>query len=442
MSYSKFVSADEFKKILTEVNENTKIEKGGIPLMFDENAIYIEDSINHTLIIDSEGTNKNRNTILPLVKLAIESNENIVISDNNDEVYQKVYEKLKENNYNIVYLNFTDPLKGNAWNPLTIPYNLYKKNDIEASVDYLENVGYYLFTNNESSNDSFWVNSATDLFVGIAFYLFENANEDEVNIQSIFKVVDMGEEIKENDTTYFKYLLSKIPYSNKAYINLSSVLKAPTETRGGILSVFKQMLKRYIVRDNLANQLSYTDFDINNKTAIFIVSNTNTKDVVPLFVEQITELIKNNDTRTNVIINNLVDLQHFKNLPLTLSNAKNNNIKYTLTIPNYLELENAYGKEESSIIELSCHNLIYLISNDLETLNRVSQLCGNNSGKELISSLELKTLLKDEAVVLVPRMMPFKTKLTDDIKWLKDSSDFEIKTREIKEINTYDVNKI
>ena len=86
--------------------------------------------------------------------------------------------------------------------------------------------------------------------------------------------------------------------------------------------------------------------------------------------------------------------------------------------------------------------MIYLISNDLETLNRVSQLCGNNSGKELISSLELKTLLTDEAVVLVPRMMPFKTKLTDDIKWLKDSSDFEIKTREIKEINTYDVNKI
>ena len=445
MSYTKWADKEEFKKNLTKISELTKIEQGGIPYMYEDKILYIDDSINHTLIIDSEEKNKNEKAILASMKLSIAAKENIIITDNNNELYKKLYSSLKSNNYNIVYLDFTNPLLGNAWNPLTLPYKLYKNNEIDKAINVLEKVGHYLFKDAKRTGDPFWTNSASDLFVGIAFYLFSKANEEEINLQSIFNIVDNSEELINDIIPLFKKILTSLDYSNEAYINLSSILKAPTETRGGIFAVFKQQIRLYLSRESLANQLSYTNFkyETNEKNAIFIISNSYTQKLVPAFIEQVSTLIDSKN-KTNIILNNFTSIFPFENLPILLSNAKYNNIKYILSVPNYQEIENIYGKEEANIIELSCANLIYLITNDPYTLEKISELCGTNKNEPLISVQELKTIAYDEAIVLVPRMMPYKTKLIDcdDIDWLENSENYIVSERELKEIKIYDINKI
>ena len=86
----------------------------------------------------------------------------------------------------------------------------------------------------------------------------------------------------------------------------------------------------------------------------------------------------------------------------------------------FLELNNAYGTEVTELIKISCGNIIYLLANDIETLDEISKMCGNEKdGSRLITPEELKLLKQFEAIILMPRILPIKTKLLPDylIEW-------------------------
>ena len=74
-----------------------------------------------------------------------------------------------------------------------------------------------------------------------------------------------------------------------------------------------------------------------------------------------------------------------------------------------------YGVEKYGLLELCFQNVVYLLSNDVSTLKKISEYCGNinKDGKDmpLISVNELKTFKNGDALVLIPRYYPFKTNL-------------------------------
>ena len=87
-------------------------------------------------------------------------------------------------------------------------------------------------------------------------------------------------------------------------------------------------------------------------------------------------------------------------------------IVFTIMIRGFNDLKNAYGKEGAEMIRLGFANILYLLSQDIETLEEISKLCGETTKKEPLVSLEdLKTLRPFEAIIITIRMMPFKTKL-------------------------------
>ena len=49
----------------------------------------------------------------------------------------------------------------------------------------------------------------------------------------------------------YKLFKDKLDKKSSAYINLSGVLNAPNETKGSILAVFSQKIKRFISKENL-----------------------------------------------------------------------------------------------------------------------------------------------------------------------------------------------
>ena len=59
-----------------------------------------------------------------------------------------IYGKASENNanflrdrgYNILLLNFRNPQKGNSWNPLSLPYKLYKSGNKDLAIDEINNI--------------------------------------------------------------------------------------------------------------------------------------------------------------------------------------------------------------------------------------------------------------------------------------------------------------
>ena len=144
---------------------------------------------------------------------------------------RKVFEMLKERGYNIIVLNFCSPQNGNAWNPMALPYKLYKEGNTDKAIELLDDLALNILYQEKSSGDPFWEKTAADYFTGLALGLFEDAKEEEVNINSISVMTTIGEEKFGARSSYIKeYLNSKDPAS-AAYTCASGTVMAAEETK-------------------------------------------------------------------------------------------------------------------------------------------------------------------------------------------------------------------
>ena len=452
MKYARWANDDEMKKYLTPVNLKTGVKKAGIPMMYDDEYLYINDKSGHSLVIGSTGCGKTQVTILPVTKLAMMTGESIIVNDVKGEIYDRTASELEKNGYKLVVLNFDNANLGNSWNPFTLPYSLFKKGNKDKALELVEDLGYYLFSDfGESNIDPFWVNSVIDYFTGITIYLFENANEDEINLNSVYGTANV---VSDNP----KLLLDKIKKNTSIYYNVMGTLNSPIETRSGIIATFNQKMKKYVCYEGLSNMLANTNFDITNisneKTAVFIVSgNSNTySNLIPLFVNQVfdsVDMYGNKEKTLNILLDEFDSMLPIKDFAKTINYARGINIRFVVVVKSYIDLVNTYGKANAEIIKMCFSNIIYLLSNDIYTLEEISNLCGKtmNDNMEtlpLITIEELKTMNHFEAIILIPRMMPFRTKLLPDyeINWGYEVIKKEIPSRAINTVNTFDIDKM
>lgn len=150
--------------------------------------------------------------------------------------------------------------------------------------------------------------------------------------------------------------------------------------------------------------------------------------------------------RLNVVIDDFENLIPIKDFNSILTLARGYNIKFSIFIRSLLELRNTYGAEGTEILKMVFGNIIYLLANDTETLEDISKLCGNQQTEKgfepLISIEDLKLLNNFEAIILIPRIYPIKTKLIPDyqIDWKFSNEKIALKEIENKEIKTFNIN--
>lgn len=451
MYYARWCRDSEMQEALTKIDLNKEVTTSGIPIMHNNDCLYTPKNDAHTLVIGATGSGKTQTTILPQTKLSLLAGESVVINDVKGEIYQRTAHNFKEKDYQLIVLNFEDPTLASSWNPLQLPYEFYKQKNTDKAITLIEDLGYYLFSDLENKeSDSFWTNSTIDYFTGLTLYLFEHASLEEINLNSVYNLAnDLSEE---NTATKFLQQLDK---TSTIYYNLSGTLKAPMETKGGIIATFNQKIKKYIGLNNLSSMLSNSNFDIkkisNQKTAIFIISGLTTysNSLIPLFVSQIITATDNfgaKERRLNIILDEFDSMIPIKNFAKLINYARSIKVRFTVVIKSYIDLTNMYGKEQTEVIKSCFPILIYLLSNDIYTLEEISKLCGNQEinkkVRPLISVEELKVMKVFEAIVLIPRMMPYKTTLLPDYKinWQLEQKELPLPKREDKSIKIYQLN--
>ena len=423
MNYSRWATVSELKERLTEIKPDSKVNKSGIPMMCEGDNLYIKDDEQHTMIIGATGSGKTQTTVLPVLRLAIKAEESFILNDVKGEIYELLKEDLDKNNYNTIVINLSDPTNSANFNPLSLAEKLYKEGKKDQASDILESIGTYLFRGEkyDPNSDPFWRNSATSLFIGLVLYQFENG-VDNVTLNSTAELLDNFDEVEK----YYKET-SKFVTSAKY---LASIVLAPTETKGSIISVFSQSIRLFTTREQLSELMSKTSFDMENiqkdKTALFIITDgtTYTKRMLPsLIIEECyhaVSLTNNASRRLNILIDEFDKLVAIDNLVNILSLARSNKIRFNIYVQSFFDLQNTYGKEKADLLIFNFINMVYLLSFDFNTLEEISKLCGNQKVEgdiePLVTPEELKMLDQFEAVVLMPRMYPIKTKLVPDYK--------------------------
>lgn len=463
--YSHWAKEKEIKEQLKMVKvTDEKMKYGGLPLINNGKEIYVDDGEAHSLIIGSTGSGKTQYMVLPAVKILARKGESMIITDPKGEIYEETAEMLKEKGYNIVLLNFRDPQKGNAWNPLSLPYSLYKEGNTDKAIELLDDLAANILYDEKAQNqDPFWEKSSADYFSGLALGLFDDAKPEEINLNSINLMSTIGEE-RCGGSTYIKEYFSTKDAASSAYVNASSVLMAPTETKGSILSVFKQKVKLFTSREVLSEMLAHNDFDMKDigrqKTAVFIVIQDEKKtyhSLVTIFIKQCYETLIDVAQecggklpyRTNFILDEFANMPPLKDVTTMVTAARSRLIRFNFIIQNFSQLNQIYGKEQADTIKGNCGNIIYLISTEIAALEEISKLCGEKKSKEkdktastpLITVSDLQRLKQGETIILRTRQWPFKTKLVMNwkIEWGKKYEKATYPFREKQTIPMFDI---
>lgn len=420
MKFAEWETLENMKELvpLSKINGKEKIKFSGLPMAYDNEYLYVNGRGTHSLVIGSTGSGKTQCITLPMLNEAWLAEESVIVSDASNELYETTKDEFEKNGYKVFRLNLDEAIDTNKWNPFDFVQKLYNEKNYDKASDEIENLGYYLINGPEEQNsDPFWINSAVNYFAGICLYLLENKKE--LTLDSIYELDDI---IKENPDKFFKSLNK----GTSSYINLACVLSSPNDTRMSIISVFDNKYKAFIGKGNLKKMLSESDFDISKiseeKVAIFIKSGKSkiSNNLLPLFVEQV-YAAKEGKNRLNVIIDEFYNANPILDFPKMLNYSKGIGLIFTIMIRGFNDLKRIYGNEGAEMIRLGFTNIVYLLSQDVETLEEICKLCGETSKKEPLVTIEdLKCMKPFEAIILTIRMMPFKTKMLPYFEIKKD----------------------
>ena len=452
------------RDIAKVITTDATLNAAGVPLCTGKNnEMWVDNGEYHTLVIGSSGSGKSRCVVKPMVNLLAKKGESMIITDPKGELYVAAANKLKELGYKVIILNFRDPLKGNAWNPLTLPYQYYKMGNMDKATELLDDVALNILYDANNKGEPFWEKSAADYFSGLALGLFQDAKEEEININSISLMATIGEERLGASNYAKEYFLLK-GESSSAYTFASGTINAPSDTKGGIVSTFRQKIRLFASRENLSEMLGHSDFSIldigREKTAVFIVvhdEKTTYHALATIFIKQCYETLidvaqENGGKlpiRTNFILDEFANMPPLKDVDSMVTAARSRQMRFTFIIQNFAQLNDVYGKEVAEVIRGNCGNTIYLISTELAALEEISKMCGEVKSKEkdktastpLVTVTDLQKLKFGEAILMRIRKSPFKTKLpfNDKVDWGYQASDASFPQRAAKPVALFDI---
>ena len=449
------------KVVRVPISEKDSKAAGAV-LINNGKDMWVDNSENHTLVIGATGSGKTKSVVDPLVYSLAKAKESMIITDPKGEIYKEHSNMLRDRGYDIIVLNFREPQHGNCWNPLTLPYQLYKAGNTDKATELVDDVALNILKD-KKAQDPFWENSAADYFSGVALGLFEDAKEDEVNLNSISYVTTVGEE-KCPPSNYIKEYFNMKGESSTPYVFASNTINSPTETKGGILSVFRQKIRLFASREQLSEMLSKSDFnmrDIGKKpTAVFMVihdEKTTYHALATIFIKQCYETLIDVaqecggklPVRTNFILDEFANMPPLKDVTTMVTAARSRQIRFTFIIQNFAQLNDVYGKEDAETIRSNCGNLIYLLTTELAALEEISKLCGEKKSKDkdktastpLVTVSDLQKMKLFEAIIMRSRLNPFKTKLKPsfEIDWGEKFPLAEFPTRTKGEIGIFDL---
>ncbi len=465
--YSRWIKDKEImaSKNVQAVNIKDKFaDYAGTPLLYKDDKIYVDNGENHTLVIGATGSGKTQTIILPSVHILSKHRESMVITDPKGEIYEKTAEMLKKKGYQILLLNFRDPQNGSRWNPLDLPYKIYKEGNTDKAIELLDDLALnILYDSSNKNQDPFWEKTSADYFAGVSLGLFEDAKEDEININSINMVTSDGED-KFGGSTYIKEYFNLKDTSDPAYIDASGTINAPAETKASILSVFKQKIKLFATRENLSEMLSHSDVDLSSigkkPTAVFIViqdEKTTYHALATILIKQIYETLigvaqENGGAlpvRTNFLLDEFANMPPLKDITTMITAARSRQIRFTMIIQNFSQLDSVYGKEDAETLRGNCGNLIYLVTTELKALEEISKMAGEVKSKKdektastpLVTISDLQHMKENDVIILRLRSNPFKTKFTPDYKleWGEDCGKAIFPHREKGEVHLFDI---
>ena len=284
---------------------------------------------------------KTTNIMFPIVENIISKKEAFLVVDSKYEYINQYYNELKENNYDIIFINLKSVSRSNGWNPLTYPYKLFKNGEVDRSQEYVQKIADLLFDSEPEK----------ELFMALVYAHYEDAASSKINFNSIKYSCDFYNKNNGINDVLTEYLCTK-DYNKRSNNFASQFLFSSKEDKSRIVSNTRSLLNYYTSKDDASILLNETniDFDkINTKhTAVFLIGideDNKLNRVLSMFIEQFYMILLDmNINKFNFVFDNIDTIDKFNDLRNILSSCVYKNIKTYLVTRSIDELKNNYGE--------------------------------------------------------------------------------------------------
>ena len=428
-----WASIEEIKERASHIDltGKKKYRAAGIPIISDGKDAWVDDTDTHTLIFGATGSKKTRLFVMPTIDLLINAGESFIATDPKGELYEKTAGYAKANGYNIKILNLRDYNKGELWNPLDYPYELYHKGEIDKAYDLINDFNEVINARMEGSgnNDKFWTNSAKSFSLAVLILLLESAKKAECNVSSLANLCLTDKK------DIYKALVSKMDPNCICAVNLANILNCADKTYESIMISVFVAVSFFLTQPSLSAMLSESSFNVRDfgkkKTAFYLIvpdEKTTTHFLVTTFIKQAYEALIEQaqdeeggklGVRVNFVLDEFCNIPMIPDMPNMISAARSRNIRFFLVVQSAHQLEARYGTSADTI-KGNCENWVFLASKELSLLQEIQELCGyrlnaDNSKEYLINTSQLQRFNKQqgEALHLFGRCRPFVSEMAD-----------------------------
>ena len=384
-------------KAQRRLNTRRKINKnarGGLVIGYEKNKnsediFYLSEDV-HSLTIGATRSGKSRSIVLQSIAFTALMGESILVNDPKAELTAYCSPYLKRLGYEVLTIDFKNPLKSSRYNFLQPVIDAVNREDNAKAVDLVWDITSSLVPADEKG-ERIWNEGEASVIAGaIMSVVFDNREKPEFqNLTNTYHfILNMCRTVG-NDMPINQYI-DGLPDTHPAKGLFGIAQVAPSRTRGSFFASALATL-RLFTNDNIYSQTSASDFVLadtgSRKRAIFIIipdEKVTFYSLASLFVYQhyvsLTEAADRRGGRLKIRVNlyldefgNMSQLPAFSNL-LTVGGGRG--IRFNLFVQSFSQIEHKYGKEEAQTIADNCHCWIYLKTASNETASNISKRLG------------------------------------------------------------------
>ena len=183
-----FMTQEEFAKQFVELDmKDAAYPVGGIPMLVNDNKIYVDASDSHTIIFGATGSKKTRMFVMPAIGILARAGESFVVTDTKGELFDRTLGDVIEHGYKMCCINLRDFHNGVTWNPLALPYRYYHSGKKAKAVEFAIEMAKMII-GPDMTDDAFWPTTAIDVLSGFILLLFEKADEEECHFKALLEL--------------------------------------------------------------------------------------------------------------------------------------------------------------------------------------------------------------------------------------------------------------
>ncbi len=438
---NRWADEEEIRKDLQHIrlSDSGPGSAGGIPVISNGDDVWVDQRDSHSLIIGSTGSKKTRLFVMPALEIFRRTRESVVVTDPKGELYERTADAFRADGYDVKILNLRDPSRSDCWNPLKLARDYYRAGDRDKAAEIISDFACCMIPDDAKRTiDPFWSQTSRSMLRGLCMMMVENETffpDRDVNLSMLRSLSDGMNEGSDSFSEVgpvYQFLLKHYPEDSLARINLKSVVRGSEKTYGNICVSYDAAMSPVYIQQSLIELLSCNTISFSRMgkqpAILYLVTPDEKKTlnmIVSLCVAQLYQQLidtaqKSPGNMLPVRVNFLLD--EFSNFPAIpdfdamISAGRSRNIRFHLVIQGLEQMKNRYGAEAAQTIKANCQNWFFLTSRELELLEEISNLCGENrSGKPLINPVQLQRLRKErgECLVLLGRNYPFMAHLPD-----------------------------